>query len=100
MNKHFLKYLVITILVIIGIYYFVQNYDTGSVSYAMKHYLPSETNKTMDFDKFNELPSTLEEDMVAKMAPISKNDYSLSLFSSDSSYKPVMNPLHDASPIE
>lgn len=97
MNKQFLKYLVIAIIAIILLYILVQTYDTG---YAMKHYLPSEATKVLDFKKYNEIPSTLEEDMVTKMSPILKNDYSVQLFASDESYKPILNPLHDASPIE
>jgi hypothetical protein len=100
MNKQFLKYLVIAIIAIILLYILVQTYDTNSTGYAMKHYLPSEASKVLDFKKYNEIPSTLEEDMVTKMAPILKNDYSVPLFASDESYKPILNPLHDASPIE
>ena len=56
--------------------------------------------KDMDFKKFNELPSTLEEDVVSKMSPIIKDNYMGSLLSSsEGSYKPILNPLHDASPI-
>ena len=100
MAKYSLKHLVMAIVAIVILYFLVQNYDTSSVSYAMKNYLPSEASKTMDFDKFNEAPATLEEDMVSKMAPIQRNDYPGSLLSSGGSYKPIMNPLHDASPIE
>lgn len=98
MAKYSVKHLVIAIIAIVFLYYFVQKYDTSSISYAMKHYLPSEETKATEFNKFNEFPSTLEEDMVSKMSPILQNDYT-GIPSSDS-FKPILNPLHDASPIE
>ena len=100
MANYSLKHLVIVIAAFALLYYLIQAFDSGSVPYAMNNYLPSEITKTMDFNKFNELPTTLEEDVVSQMAPILKNDYSLSLLSSGSSYKPVLNPLHDASTLE
>lgn len=100
MAKNSLTHLVIAMAVFGLLYYLIQNYDSGSVSYALNNYVPSEKIKTMDFNKFNELPPTLEEDIVSKMSPILKNDYSVLLLSNESSYKPILNPLHDASPIE
>ena len=101
MTKYSIKHLVIAIIAIVFLYYLVQNYDTSSVSYALKNYLPSEDNKSAEFQKFNEFPVTLEEDMVSKMSPILQNDYTGALLSSNSdTYKPIMNPLHDASPVD
>lgn len=101
MTKYSIKHLVIAIIAIVFLYYLVQNYDTSSVSYALKNYLPSEDNKSAEFQKFNEFPVTLEEDMVSKMSPILQNNYTGSLLSSNSdTYKPIMNPLHDASPVD
>jgi len=100
MAKFSYKHLLFVITAILFIYYLVENYDTSSVTYSMKHYLPSEETKDMDFKKFNEIPSTLEEDVVSKMSPIIKDNYMGSLLSSsEGSYKPILNPLHDASPI-
>lgn len=103
MLKYSFKYLVISILAIGILFYFVQNYDTNSVSYAMNNYLPSEMTKNTDFSNLNDkLPTTLEEDMVSKMAPIAKDRYggALSLSADASNYKPVLNSLHDAAPID
>ena len=65
MAKNSFTHLVIAMAVFGLLYYLIQNYDSGSVSYAMSNYIPSEKTKTMDFNKFNELPPTLEEDIVS-----------------------------------
>lgn len=101
MAKYSIKHLVIAIVAIVFLYILVQNYDTSSVSYALKNYIPSEETKAREFKSFNDSPPTLEEDMVSKMSPILKDSYTGALLSSNGdSYKPILNPLHDASPVE
>ena len=47
------------------------------------------------FTAFNQFPYTLEQEVVAKMAPIVRSGSSLS----SASYKPLLDNLHDASPL-
>jgi hypothetical protein len=65
--------------------------DTGT--FAMREYLPSEERKVMDFSKFNDFPYSLEEEEVARMAPLVRNETSVG-----SAYKPILEGLHDAAP--
>ena len=67
--------------------------DTGS--HAIKHYLPSEKAKEGAFNKYNEYPVTLEQEMVAKMAPLVDGEPSSELH-----YKPILDKDHDAAPID
>ena len=56
-------------------------------------YSPSEEKKSCQFAAFNQFPYTLEQEVVAKMAPLV---YSGSPIDT-SSYKPVLDNLYDAS---
>ena len=47
------------------------------------------------FTAYNQFPYTLEQEMVAKMAPAKSAGFSLS----QASYKPLMDNLYDASPV-
>lgn len=59
--------------------------------YARK-YLPSQDKKNRHLTAMNQFPITLEEEMVKKMVPyVNENVNNI-----DSSYKPVMNNLHNA----
>ena len=60
---------------------------------ALQKYAPSEEKKSSQFTAFNQFPYTLEQEVVAKMAPIMKSGSSLS----QASYKPLLENLHDAS---
>jgi hypothetical protein len=60
---------------------------------ALKKYAPTEEKKMSQFSAFNQFPYTLEQEVVAKMAPIMKSGSSLS----QASYKPLLDNLHDAS---
>jgi len=62
---------------------------------ALQKYAPSEQKKSSQFSAFNQFPYTLEQEVVAKMAPIAKSGSSLS----QASYKPLIDNLHDASPL-
>jgi hypothetical protein len=62
---------------------------------ALKKYVPSEKKKTEQFTAFNQFPYTLEQEVVARMAPIIKPGTSIS----KASYKPVLENLYEASPI-
>jgi len=58
-------------------------------------YAPSEVKKESQFTAFNQFPYTLEQEVVAKMAPIVHSGTSIHA----ASYKPVLDNLHDASPL-
>ena len=69
------------------------SFSTGI--YALQQYAPSEVKKSSQFSAFNQFPYTLEQEVVAKMAPISNSGYSIS----QASYKPLLDNTHEASPI-
>ena len=62
---------------------------------ALQKFAPSEEKKSSQFTAFNQFPYTLEQEVVAKMAPIMKSGSSLS----QASYKPLLDNLYDASPL-
>jgi hypothetical protein len=62
---------------------------------ALKRYAPSEQKKMSQFTAYNQFPYTLEQEVVAKMAPIMKSGTSLT----KASYKPLLDNLYDASPV-
>ena len=62
---------------------------------ALKKYAPSEEKKMTQFTAYNQFPYTLEQEVVAKMAPISKAGLSLT----QASYKPLLDNLYDAASI-
>ena len=63
--------------------------------YALQKYAPSEEKKSSQFTAFNQFPYTLEQEVVAKMAPIMKSGSSLNT----ASYKPLLDNTYDASPL-
>jgi len=62
---------------------------------ALQKYAPSEEKKMSQFTAYNQFPYTLEQEVVAKMAPIMKSGSSLT----QASYKPLLENLHDAAKI-
>ena len=62
---------------------------------ALQSYAPSEEKKMSQFSAFNQFPYTLEQEVVAKMAPIVRSGSSLT----SAGYKPLLDNLHDATPI-
>lgn len=62
---------------------------------ALQKYAPTEEKKMSQFTAFNQFPYTLEQEVVAKMAPIVHSGSSLT----SASYKPLLDNLHDASPL-
>lgn len=62
---------------------------------ALQKYAPSEEKKMSQFTAFNQFPYTLEQEVVAKMAPIVQSGASLT----KPSYKPSLENTYDASPI-
>ena len=62
---------------------------------ALQKYAPTEEKKSSQFTAFNQFPYTLEQEIVKKMAPIIQTGSSLT----KASYKPTLDELYDASPI-
>jgi hypothetical protein len=62
---------------------------------ALAAYAPSEQKKMSQFTAFNQFPYTLEQEVVAKMAPIVRSGASIT----PPSFKPLLDNLHDASPL-
>jgi hypothetical protein len=60
---------------------------------ALEKYAPSEEKKASQFTAFNQFPYTLEQEVVAKMAPIMQPGSSIS----QAPYKPLLDNLHNAS---
>lgn len=59
---------------------------------ALQLYAPSEQKKMSQFTAFNQFPYTLEQEVVAKMAPIVRSGSSLN----KASYKPLIENNYDA----
>jgi hypothetical protein len=59
---------------------------------ALQSYAPSEQKKMSQFTAFNQFPYTLEQEVVAKMAPIVRSGSSLNT----ASYKPLIDNNYDA----
>ena len=64
-------------------------------TYALERYVPTEAKKESQLNAMNQFPYTLEQEVVAKMAPLSQSGYSIN----EASYKPLLEDLHDASSI-
>ncbi len=79
------------ILLTIGLY-LVNNYYKKTTIYAIKNFLPSEKIKITDFAKYNDFPITLEEEVVAKMAPPVIVEESANMH-----YAPILDNNHNAS---
>jgi hypothetical protein len=62
---------------------------------ALQKFAPSEEKKSSQFTAFNQFPYTLEQEVVAKMAPVMKSGSSLT----QSPYKPLLDNLYDAAPL-
>lgn len=59
---------------------------------ALIAYGPTESKKNGHLTAFNQFPYTLEQEMVAKMAPIVRSGMPLD----SASYKPTLDDMHDA----
>lgn len=62
---------------------------------SLQAYAPSEQKKMSQFNAYNQFPYTLEQEVVAKMAPLVHSGSSINT----ASYKPMLDNLHDATPI-
>ena len=86
---------VVGILGLVVAFVLIKRSEGSDVSYALKNYLPTEKNKSDDLNILNQFPVTLEEEVVKKMAPIVTNPPPTS-----SNFKPVLEPLYSAAPVD
>ena len=86
---------IIAVLTAIAAYFLMKRSAVSSGAYALKHYLPSEHIKVLDYAKYNNFPYSLEEEVVAQMAPLVKHDAPMSV-----DYKPVLDAQFDAAPVD
>jgi len=87
---------VIGVISIVAAYFLIKRSSISTGTFAIQKYLPSEASRSDDFSKLNEVPVTLEEQMVFKMAPLVTHDAKYP----DANYKPVLDSLHEAAPID
>ena len=87
---------VIGLLGLIAGYQFIYRSTVSTGTFAIRNYLPSEVSKVIDFSRYNDFPPTLEEEMVKKMAPLVIDNHS----GPHLNFKPVLDELHDAAPID
>ena len=74
------------------------DYNTGystEFNPSLDPYYPTEEKKWSPFSAHHQFPYTLEQEVVKKMAPIRNKNYSKKKYS----YKPILDDLHDAAPV-
>lgn len=87
------------ILGVLGIfvaYHLITQSSVATGSYGLENYMPTEKKKYAAMSQYNQFPYTLEQEIVKKMAPINKSDYSAT---NTFTFNPVLDDLHDAAPI-
>tara|TARA_B110000467_G_C18122935_1_gene368915 strand:- start:191 stop:649 length:459 start_codon:yes stop_codon:yes gene_type:complete len=85
---------IVGILALLAAYVLIKRSSEANGTHGLRNYVPTEEKKSMDFSQYNEFPVTLEEEVVAKMAPLIKSEPA-----PNANYKPVLDGLHDAAPI-
>lgn len=82
---------IVGILSLVVAYIFIKRSSIETGTHAIRNNVPSESKKLKDFEKYNEFPRTLEEEVVGKMAPLvgpSTNE--------NVKYRSVLNYTHNA----
>tara|TARA_B110001450_G_scaffold165717_1_gene154482 strand:- start:2147 stop:2683 length:537 start_codon:yes stop_codon:yes gene_type:complete len=78
---------ILGILAFVVAYVFIKRSSSVNPDYAMNNYIPSEKKKTENLSKYNDFPNTLEEEIIAKMAPLNSHERT----PEDSEYLPVLD---------
>ena len=86
---------VLGVLSLVAAYELIKRSSVSTGTHAIKNYLASEKEKVTDFTKFNDFPVTLEEEVVAKMAPLVQNNDA-----PKGNFKPVLDDQHDAAGVD
>ena len=85
---------VLGVLGLITAYELLKRSSVATGTHAIRNFLPSEIKKGQHFTAFNQFPVTLEEEVVHKMVPMVTHAPPPNV-----NYKPVLNPLHQASSV-
>jgi len=78
-------------------YHLINNSEVVTGTYGLNKYLPTEEKKYTAMTMYNQFPYTLEQEVVKKMAPL---NHSITDGSTNYSFNPVLDDLHDAAPID
>lgn len=74
-------------------YELIQRSEMKTGTYQTRTFLPSETRKGQHFDAMNQFPTTLEEEVVAKMVPlVRENDAD----ADNAEHQPVLSKIYGA----
>jgi len=87
---------ILAVLFLFVVFDLMRRSANSSNTKSSKKYIPSETKKSSQLTALNQFPYTLEQEVVKKMAPLVNNSYPVN----KATYKPVVNNLYDASPID
>jgi hypothetical protein len=79
---------------LVAAYVLLKRSTIASGSYAVNNYLPSEKIKNTEFTAWNQFPRTLEEDVVANMAPHGDGEMA------PPSFKPLLSKNENAEVLE
>ena len=85
---------VIGVLGLIAAYLLIHRSSLETGSHAIRTALTSERAKVRDFNRYNQFPVTLEEEVVSKMAPLVKHAPA-----KNADYTPVLDATHHAAPV-
>jgi len=84
---------ILGILGLIVAYEIIKRSSMTTGTAALEIYYPTEEKKWSPFSAHHQFPYTLEQEMVKKMAPIRK------MTNSPATYKPILDELYDAAPV-
>lgn len=86
---------ILGVLGIIVAYELIKRSSVSTGSHAIKNYYPTESKKWTPFSAHHQFPYTLEQEIIKKMAPIR----AVNNKTTPATYKPVLDNLYDAAPI-
>jgi hypothetical protein len=86
---------ILGVLGLIVAYQLIINSSVETGSSALDAYLPTEKKKATNMTALNQFPYTLEQEVVKKMAPLNKPNSEPEV----NTFKPILDDLHDAAPI-
>jgi hypothetical protein len=86
---------VIGVLGLIVAYVLIKRSSLETGSHAIHTALTSERAKVRDFNRYNQFPVSLEEEMVKKMAPLVKHPAA-----KNANYTPILERIHHAAPVD
>lgn len=87
---------ILAVLILFVVFDLIRRSSNTYNNKQLQQFIPSETKKTSQLTAFNQFSYTLEQEVVKKMTPLVNNNYPIN----KATYKPVVNNLYDASPID